>query len=100
MARIRAVEIPGVDPAALDQGMRVQIGVAGICAHRPEISAAFASVTDAIHTSGTLSRRLVELVRLRIAFHNQCRSCMAIRYEAAVDDGVSEALVCSLERPA
>jgi AhpD family alkylhydroperoxidase len=100
MARIKAVEIPGVDPATLDQGSRVQLGVGAIGAHRPEILAAYGSVTEAIHTSGTLSRRLVELVRLRIAFHNQCRSCMAIRYEAAVDDGVSEDLVCSLERPA
>jgi alkylhydroperoxidase family enzyme len=43
-----------------------------------------------------LSPRLVELLRLRIAFHNQCRSCMASRYApGAVDEG----LVCSLERP-
>jgi AhpD family alkylhydroperoxidase len=48
---------------------------------------------------GRLPRRLVELVRLRIAFHNQCRSCMAIRYKSAVDAGVTEDLVCSLERP-
>ena len=45
-------------------------------------------------------RRTSELIRLRIAFHNQCRSCMAIRYDEAVQDGVTEALVCSLERPA
>jgi AhpD family alkylhydroperoxidase len=57
-------------------------------------------VSEAINHSGTLSRRLVELIRLRIAFHNQCRSCMAIRYTEAVDDGVTEDLVCSLERPA
>jgi AhpD family alkylhydroperoxidase len=100
MARITAVQIPGVDPTALDQGSRVQLGVGAICAHRPEITAAFGAVSEAISTSGTLSRRLQELIRLRIAFHNQCRSCMAIRYEAAVDDGVSEDLVCSLERPA
>jgi AhpD family alkylhydroperoxidase len=47
----------------------------------------------------TLPGRLVELVRLRIAFFNQCRSCMAVRYEAGAADGVNEALVCSLERP-
>ena len=47
-----------------------------------------------------MSDRLVELVRLRVAFHNQCRSCMAIRYKDAVADGVTEALVCSLEKPA
>ena len=40
-----------------------------------------------------------ELVRLRIAYFNQCRSCMAIRYRDAVADGLSEEVVCSLENP-
>lgn len=46
-----------------------------------------------------LPERLIELVRLRIAFHNQCRPCMSIRYGSAVEDGLTESLVCSLERP-
>src|SRR6516165_6503472 len=46
-----------------------------------------------------LPRRLQELIRLRIAFHNQCRNCMAMRYEDAIEDGVTEDLVCSLEHP-
>jgi AhpD family alkylhydroperoxidase len=100
MARVEAVTIEGVDPAQLDQAMKVQLGVGRICAHRPEIAAAFGAVTEAINHSGTLPRRLVELIRLRIAFHNQCRSCMAIRYDEAVREGVTEDLVCSLERPA
>jgi AhpD family alkylhydroperoxidase len=99
MARIRPVDL-GVDAAALDQGMRVQVGVGGIIAHRPEIAAGLGAVSDAINHNGTLPRRLIELIRLRIAFHNQCRSCMAIRYDEAVQDGVTEELVCSLERPA
>jgi AhpD family alkylhydroperoxidase len=100
MARITPIEIEGIDPEQLDQANRVQLGVGGICAHRPEIAAGFGAVTEAINHHGTLSRRLVELLRLRIAFHNQCRSCMAIRYDEAVQDGVTEDLVCSLERPA
>jgi AhpD family alkylhydroperoxidase len=97
MARIQPVDL-GVDADDVDQAMRVQLGVGGIIAHRPEIAAGFGAVTDAINHHGTLSRRLVELIRLRIAFHNQCRSCMAIRYDEAVQDGVTEDLVCSLER--
>jgi AhpD family alkylhydroperoxidase len=46
-----------------------------------------------------LPRRLQELIRLRIAFHNQCRNCMAMRYEDAIEDGLTEDLVCSLEHP-
>jgi AhpD family alkylhydroperoxidase len=99
MARIRPVDL-GVDPADLDQAMRVQLGVGGIISHRPEIAAGLGAVTEAINHNGTLPRRLIELIRLRIAFHNQCRSCMAIRYDEAVQDGVTEELVCSLERPA
>jgi len=38
------------------------------------------------------------LLRLRVAFHNQCRSCMAIRYNVARPD-LSEDEVCSLETP-
>jgi AhpD family alkylhydroperoxidase len=83
----------------LDQSTRVQLGVGGIMAHRPEIAQKLGELTNAINHSGTLSRRLIELIRLRIAFHNQCRSCMAIRYAEAVSDGVSEELVCSLEKP-
>jgi AhpD family alkylhydroperoxidase len=99
MARIRPVDL-GVEPADLDPGTRVQLGVGGIIAHRPDIAAALGAVTEAINHRGTLPRRLVELIRLRIAFHNQCRSCMAIRYDEAVQDGVTEDLVCSLEQPA
>jgi AhpD family alkylhydroperoxidase len=53
----------------------------------------------ALRENGTLPRRLVELVRLRISFHNQCRTCMSIRYSDGLDDGITEGLVCSLEKP-
>jgi AhpD family alkylhydroperoxidase len=99
MARVKAAEIPGVDVESLDQASRVNMGVGGILAQRPEIAAALGAFSDAVIHSGTLPRRLTELIRLRIAFHNQCRSCMAIRYREAVDDGVTEELVCSLAKP-
>lgn len=54
---------------------------------------------NALRTHSRLPARLIELLRLRVAFHNQCRSCMAIRYASGVDDGVTEELVCSLEKP-
>jgi len=62
----------------------------------PEIAAAMGALQQAVMVEGKLDRRLRELVRIRIAFHNQCRSCMALRYES---DQVTEGLVCSLERP-
>ncbi len=53
----------------------------------------------ALKRNRALPERLVELVRLRVAFFNQCRSCMAIRYSDAVADGLTEDLVCSLAKP-
>ena len=53
----------------------------------------------ALRIQSRLSGRLIELLRLRVAFHNQCRSCMAIRYSSGLEDGVTEGLVCSLEKP-
>lgn len=68
----------------------------GIWAHRPKIYQAYSSLYTARAEEGTLSPRLCELLRLRIAFHNQCRSCMAFRH---APDAVTEGDVCSLEKP-
>ncbi|MFL6083239.1 MAG: carboxymuconolactone decarboxylase family protein, partial [Mycobacterium sp.] len=85
--------------ADLGQGDRINLGVAAILGHRPEVAGALGSLKAALQSSGTLPPRLVELARLRIAFHNQCRSCMSVRYQSAIDDGLTEDLVCSLEKP-
>jgi AhpD family alkylhydroperoxidase len=98
MARIRGVDL-GRTPPADNRAARIQYGVGSITAHRPEIATGIGMAMQAINSSGTLSPRLIELIRLRIAFHNQCRSCMAIRYANAVENGVDEDLVCSLEKP-
>jgi alkylhydroperoxidase family enzyme len=66
---------------------------------RPELMAGMAAFSKVFKDNRTLSERLVEMMRLRIAFHNQCRPCMSMRYATAVDDGLTEGLICSLERP-
>jgi AhpD family alkylhydroperoxidase len=71
-----------------------------VMAHAPHMATASTAFMRAAMGGRTLSPRLVELVRLRLAFHNQCRSCMAMRFQSAVTDGVTEDLVCSLEKPA
>ncbi|OBJ90464.1 carboxymuconolactone decarboxylase family protein [Mycobacterium asiaticum] len=90
-------EIPTQD---LGQGDRINLGVAGIMSRLPGVAEALGNLTAALRGCGTLPPRLLELVRLRIAFFNQCRSCIAVRYESAIADGLDEAAVCSLERPA
>ena len=74
-------------------------GLTRFFAHCPDQALGLMGFGAALKQNRSLPERLVELVRLRVAFFNQCRSCMAIRYADAVADGVTEGLVCSLERP-
>lgn len=66
---------------------------------RDTINALMQGFSEQVRSTAKLRPRLIELVRLRIAFHNQCRYCMSMRYGSALDDGLTEAQVCSLERP-
>ena len=101
MSRVAPSEAFAAIPTdGLGQGDRINLGVASILGHRPEVAAALGNLRAALQSTGTLSPRLTELVRLRIAFHNQCRSCMSVRYQSAIDDGLTENAVCSLEQPA
>jgi AhpD family alkylhydroperoxidase len=82
-----------------DQLTDLEQGLTRFFAHCPEQALGLMQFGGALKRNRSLPDRLVELVRLRVAFFNQCRSCMAIRYSDAVADGVTEDLVCSLERP-
>ena len=104
MARITKLEQYRWDPrlrAAIRRESLTDLeqGLTRYFAHCPEQALGLMAFGGALKMNRQLPERLVELVRLRIAFFNQCRSCMAIRYSDAVADGVDEALVCSLERP-
>jgi alkylhydroperoxidase family enzyme len=82
-----------------DGATPLEQGLLRIMAHAPGMAKALAIFGASLSQNRTLPRRLIELIRLRIAFHIQCRSCMAIRYQSAVDDGLTEGMVCSLEKP-
>jgi alkylhydroperoxidase family enzyme len=101
MARIQASDAFAAIPTTdLGQGDRINLGVAAIMSRLPDVAAAVGGLTNAVRETGELAPRLMELVRLRIAFHNQCRSCMSIRYQSAIEDGLGDEAVCSLEKPA
>lgn len=101
--------ITKLDPEDWDPGLRaltqpdsatpLEQGLMRMFAHTPGIAKGLAAFGGSLKMHRTLPSRLVELVRLRVAFHNQCRSCMAIRYTDAVSDGVTEDLVCELADP-
>jgi AhpD family alkylhydroperoxidase len=104
MSRISKVPVEEWDPrlrAAIrpEQASELEQGLSRFFAHSPDIALGLMGFAGSLKVHRTLPERLVELVRLRIAFFNQCRSCMAIRYTDAVNDGLTEDLVCSLERP-
>jgi AhpD family alkylhydroperoxidase len=104
MTRIKKIAVEQWDPelramTLADEGTPLEQGLMRMMANAPELAKALVTFSGTLFKNRTLSRRLVELVRLRVAFHNQCRSCMAIRYKSAVDDGLTEGMVCSLERP-
>jgi AhpD family alkylhydroperoxidase len=102
MARLTMLPLDNVEGAekGATEGNLINQDVFRILAHRPQAARSLLACINDVYSSGTLSKRLMELIRLRIAFHNQCRSCMSIRFSSAVDDGVSDEVVCSLERPA
>jgi alkylhydroperoxidase family enzyme len=78
----------------------VDYPASGVMAHTPHMAAANAAFQREAMSGRRLAPRLLELVRLRLAFHNQCRSCMAMRFDAALNDGLTADAVCSLEKPA
>jgi AhpD family alkylhydroperoxidase len=104
MSRVPKLPLDQWDPELrrmtdADNGSPLEQLMGGVMAHAPELSKAMNVFAGSMFARATLPRRLLELVRLRVAFHNQCRSCMAIRYQSAVDDGLDEGAVCSLEKP-
>ncbi|GAB5413965.1 MAG: hypothetical protein Cons2KO_15680 [Congregibacter sp.] len=86
------------DFAQADTATNIELGITRMLAHAPQAALGPLQFGAALAMNRTLPERLIELMRLRIAFHNQCRSCMAIRYSSAADE-VDKDLVCSLERP-
>jgi len=82
-----------------DNATPLEQGMIRVLAHSPGVAKAIITFGMSLQKSSRLPRRLIELVRLRVAFHNRCRTCMAYRYQSAIADGLTENLVCSLEKP-
>jgi alkylhydroperoxidase family enzyme len=106
MTRFVSLPIDQWDPALRQQLQvdtapmaDVQRKILGVYANAPELAKPFFEFEHKFWQGFTVRPRLLEMMRLRIAFHNQCRSCMAMRFEPALEDGLTEDLVCSLEKP-
>ncbi len=82
-----------------DVGKKVMLAFAGIMGHIPKANKYLVATKAAAKHAGTLSHRLVELVRIRMAYHTQCRTCMTLRFQEGLEDGLTQDVICSLERP-
>jgi alkylhydroperoxidase family enzyme len=65
----------------------------------PALEQAFHDWLDVVYAETVLSARLLEICRLRAAFHAQCPHCMYHRFTDPGETGIDEGLVCSLEKP-
>ena len=93
-----AIPVNPDELSKLTPSERLEKDTEAILAHRPDLALALGKVSEVIAgPTSTLPRRVAELTRLRIAFFNQCRACMSLRYAPTE---VTEGLICSLERPA
>ena len=101
-------KVKKLDPSEWDEDLRkltgadeaspLEQGLMRMFAHRSELAKDLTGFAAALKIHRSLPDRLIELVRLRVAFHNQCKSCMTIRYSDAIANGHTEDLVCSLEK--
>ena len=81
-----------VSMTAGDTATVIEQGITRMLAHCPEMAKGAIGFGAAITINRTLPERLIELVRLRVAYHNQCRSCMAIRYSSVIAGSVIRAI--------
>ena len=58
---------------AADSATELELGITRMLAHAPELAMGLLGFGGAMTTKRTLPERLIELLRLRVAFHNQCR---------------------------
>lgn len=76
------------------------VGAAALLAYADDAELKrFQALEDAIWSGTSLSPTVIETVRLRCAQIRGCRFCAAVRVKAAVEDGLSEAHVASLDVP-
>jgi AhpD family alkylhydroperoxidase len=68
-----------------------------VMANAPSYHVEFAALNSRVRFENHLGNKLTELVRLAIANTTRCPVCMAGRLPAAVEEGMTEELVCRLD---
>ena len=77
------------------------VGAAALLGHADPVELErFVALEDAIWGEGTLAPAVIETVRLHCARIRGCEFCKAVRYTAAIDDGLTEAQIAQMDVPA
>jgi AhpD family alkylhydroperoxidase len=106
---LRAVDIVApVEPDDLSPALRAMYDAtprAGlkafvqVMAHAERFHVEFSALYAGVRFENHLGHKLTELVRLTVANTTRCPVCMAGRLPAAVEEGMTEELVCQLDAP-
>ena len=67
--------------------------------HAERFHLEFSRLYAGVRFENHLGNKLTELVRITVANTTRCPVCMAGRLPAAVDEGMTEQLVCMLDPP-
>jgi alkylhydroperoxidase family enzyme len=67
-----------------------------VMANAPSYHVEFAALNSHVRFDNHLGNKLTELVRLAIANTTRCPVCMAGRLPAAIDEGMTEDMVCQI----
>ena len=77
------------------------VGAAALLLHADPVELErFVALEDAIWGETTLAPAVIETVRLHCARIRGCEFCKAVRYTAAIDDGLTEAQIAQTDVPA
>lgn len=77
------------------------IGAAALLNHADPVEfERFVALEDALWGETTLAPAVIETVRLHCARIRGCEFCKAVRYTAAIDDGLTEAQIAQMDVPA
>jgi AhpD family alkylhydroperoxidase len=74
--------------ARIDLSPDEQFDIRNVWSQIPAIGDAWLSLSDTIYTQSSLSARVRECARMRIAEINQCQMCLGVRFDSATAEGV------------
>lgn len=64
---------------------------------QPEMGKLMGAIADVVYNQFTLSKRIREVIRMRVAQINQCQVCLNFRFAELAEEGIDEAFYAQVE---